>query len=338
VSTAAKVHLHQEVARERDVQFVLAGVPIVVEPDDTALLDSLTNWTRQALALTANAVLEEPLRIEIQANGGQPQPPVTARQIAAQGEWEALCDGDDVFTIFTHARGRIRLSAGRASLWLADDWWQMPLKLQQAPWLSTLAWLLRERGRFALHASAVARHGDGLLIAGESGSGKSTTALSLIQAGWDWLADDVALLESGATPSLHGFGRGFSFHPALAERLTGLCGEPVADKRFAAIDGLFAGRRVPTCRPVAVLLPRVTGDAQSRLERASPAEALLALLPASGFILARGAPRRAQAHLRALTDLVRAVPAYRLHAGRDIFGNGGALEALLDRHGIWGAR
>ncbi|MCG6941509.1 MAG: hypothetical protein LJE69_09690 [Thiohalocapsa sp.] len=225
-------------------------------------------------------------------------------------------------------------AAGRALLWLAEDWWREPLKLQQVPWLCTLAWLLRERDRFALHASAVARNGTGLLFAGESGSGKSSSALSLIHAGWDWLADDVALFQPGDTPHLHGIARGFGFHPALAERLPALPKEPTANKHFAALDGLYPGRRVAACRPAAVLLPRVTGQATSRLSRASPAAALLALLPASGILLASGTPDRAQAHLRALGGLVSAVPAYRLHAGQDIFGNGAALEALLAVHGV----
>jgi len=85
-------------------------------------------------------------------------------------------------------------------LWFAAGWGHEPLKSQQEPWLLTLIWLLRERGRYALHASAVARGGRALLMAGESGSGKSSTALSLIHTGWDWLADDVVLLESAQLP------------------------------------------------------------------------------------------------------------------------------------------
>jgi hypothetical protein len=217
---------------------------------------------------------------------------------------------------------------------LSERWWREHLKTQQDPWLLSLVWLQREQGRYALHASAVARGDQGLLIAGESGSGKSSTALSLIHQGWDWLADDVVLLEPGAPARLHGLARGFAFHPALAERLPDLKGEAAAEKRFADVATLFPGRQIDTCRTAALLFPRVTLTERSLLDRLSPAEALMALLPASGGILVGGAPDRSQAQLTALRDLVAGVPAYRLRAGRDIFGNGAALEALLAADGV----
>ncbi|MFO1429078.1 MAG: hypothetical protein U1F76_02885 [Candidatus Competibacteraceae bacterium] len=168
---------------------------------------------------------------------------------------------------------------------------QEPLKTQQEPWLLTLIWLLRERGRYALHASAVAWAERGLLIAGDSGSGKSTTALSLIHHGWDYLADDVVILEPGEPPRLHALARGFAFHPTLAARFPRLTGEAVADKRCTAIETLFPDRQIAACRVAALLFPRVVDAAVSRLEPLSSVEALSALLPASGGILA-GAARR----------------------------------------------
>lgn len=312
----------------------LAGVPVVVEADSHALLGRLADWSRQAFALTDTPATGPALRVAVRAHGAPPAPSGGAREVAAWGDWRMLCDGEQVFIAYPRARVTLHLAEARATLWLAETWWLEPLKLQQSPWLSLLGWLLRERGRYMLHASAVARDGKGLLLAGESGSGKSSSALALIQAGWDWLADDVALLEPGTGARIHGLARGFCFHPALAAQVPGLMGEPVAEKRFAAIEGLFPGRRVAACQPTAVLLPSVTGAAWSRLEPASPAEALLALLPASGLMLAGGSAARAQAHMQALQDLVSAVPAYRLWAGHDIFGNGAALAALLQAAGL----
>lgn len=51
--------------------------------------------------------------------------------------------------------------------------------------------LLTARGRQALHACAVERNGRAIAVAGESGSGKSTAALKLIDAGWRLLTDDL---------------------------------------------------------------------------------------------------------------------------------------------------
>ena len=56
--------------------------------------------------------------------------------------------------------------------------------------------LLAARGRQALHACAVARDGHGLAVAGGAGSGKSTAALSLIDAGWALVADDLLAFDA----------------------------------------------------------------------------------------------------------------------------------------------
>jgi hypothetical protein len=55
-----------------------------------------------------------------------------------------------------------------------------------------MGFLLRQRGYLALHASAVAIDGQGVLFVGDSGSGKSTTAAAFHSRGHELLADDVA--------------------------------------------------------------------------------------------------------------------------------------------------
>ena len=47
-----------------------------------------------------------------------------------------------------------------------------------------------------LHAAAVARGRDLVLLAGESGAGKTTLTLALLDAGWAYLSDDVAPVET----------------------------------------------------------------------------------------------------------------------------------------------
>ena len=56
------------------------------------------------------------------------------------------------------------------------------------------AFLFTQRGFSALHCTALSIKGRGLLISGISGSGKSTTALSLIKRGYAYLTDDIAMV------------------------------------------------------------------------------------------------------------------------------------------------
>lgn len=62
-----------------------------------------------------------------------------------------------------------------------------------------LSMLHMQRGEMAIHCSAVSFNGEAILIAGESGSGKSTVTTRFLDEGYSLMADDVALvkMESG---------------------------------------------------------------------------------------------------------------------------------------------
>lgn len=57
-----------------------------------------------------------------------------------------------------------------------------------------LAALLYQRGMLAFHAAALSNGESALLLAGDSGVGKSTLLAMLLQRGWRMLADDLAIV------------------------------------------------------------------------------------------------------------------------------------------------
>ena len=57
-----------------------------------------------------------------------------------------------------------------------------------------IAFLFQQRGCSAIHCSAIEVDEQAVLISGFSGAGKSTIALSLIDAGYRYLADDIAMV------------------------------------------------------------------------------------------------------------------------------------------------
>jgi energy-coupling factor transporter ATP-binding protein EcfA2 len=54
--------------------------------------------------------------------------------------------------------------------------------------------IIHQRGLLPLHASSLVKNGKALLICGESGAGKSTTAAALLQQGFRLLADDITVI------------------------------------------------------------------------------------------------------------------------------------------------
>lgn len=66
--------------------------------------------------------------------------------------------------------------------------------------LMGLAPLLRRQGLFLIHAFAASRDNEAVLFVGPSGSGKTSSGLALLEAGWQYLANDLAILSSDVTP------------------------------------------------------------------------------------------------------------------------------------------
>lgn len=82
-----------------------------------------------------------------------------------------------------------------------DDYWQL---------FRSLEWELHDylsrhvRDFHLLHSGAVARGGKGILFPGRSGSGKSSMTLSLVCKGYNYLSDELAVINP-STDELHAF-------------------------------------------------------------------------------------------------------------------------------------
>lgn len=186
--------------------------------------------------------------------------------------------------------------------------------------LFTLAFIecLKRRARFSLHAAGLAVGGRAILVAGTSGSGKSTTAVALLRAGFGFLSDDmVFLLPGGDGLTVGGFpdeidvtSETIRLFPELAG-LTGAAANPVNGKRSFRPEEIYDVALARPCAPAALVLAGTRVPGPSRLEAVGADEALLELAP--NVLLTDAAA--AQAHLEALAELTRACPCYRLQAG-----------------------
>lgn len=122
-----------------------------------------------------------------------------------------------------------------------------------------------------IHAACVASQGRGILLAGESGAGKSSLAWACARAGLTFVADDsVWLVRHGDVPSLIGKPQRMRFRPETVEILPELKGVPWLETvigkrsfeiRTAEVPGL---ETAPRCRPwkLVLLARRPNGPAE----------------------------------------------------------------------------
>lgn len=184
------------------------------------------------------------------------------------------------------------------------------------------AFLLGRLGRTLAHAGAVvAPDGRAWLLVGGTFSGKSSTCVSLIRGGWDYLADDNVVLGTGPDGVwVEGWPRRFNLDHGYASRASqGVRGRvdpeafgPGRWRRAAPLGGL--------------LFPRVEAERPTALEAMSSVDALGGLLQQSPWLL--GDPGTAPDVLTLLRR-VAGMPAFGLRLGANSYGNPEQLQTVL---------
>lgn len=190
---------------------------------------------------------------------------------------------------------------------------------------------LTEQDVQLVHAAAVGRPDGCLLLVGNSGSGKTSTALSCLPSDLGHLGEDYCLVTDGEPPSV------FSLYnsakvgmesikrlPFLRELLVEM---PDRNTEKALLDlHLHApGKLLATAPLRAIAIPEIVEREETVARPASSGVALAALAP-STLLQLPGTGERAMARLSAL---VRSVPCHRLEVGSDPSKIPAAIDSLL---------
>lgn len=199
---------------------------------------------------------------------------------------------------------------------------------------SLLLWM-RDRGIQAVHAGLVARNGAGVLFGGPGGSGKTTTAVTCLRAGYQYLADDYVGLERLTDGAWFGHSLYSSSHfePHHLQRFPDLAPHAMPgklereDKHMVLLSGLFPEGFANGAAIRAIALPRVVPRVETTFRPASKVAVLKQLAPSSLFQLPfLGAGR---ARFETMAALVESVPTYWLELGSHLPGIPEAIGRML---------
>jgi hypothetical protein len=202
---------------------------------------------------------------------------------------------------------------------------------------------LRRRGQFLIHAFAATSPlpaGEGLgvmanpkaiLLVGSIGSGKTTTGLALLNAGWQLLSNDSPILRAPdevlSYPGLlAAYPETYTRFPATAHLSTLAPAGVGRQKITAAAESLWPNVWQESARATAIFFPQVEARAEHALEPLRPPDALKLLLP---HAIEQWDKAMMPAHLALLTEFAKTVPAYRLRLGPNVHGLPNLLAATI---------
>jgi hypothetical protein len=249
-------------------------------------------------------------------------PPVWQREeLQKRGEISSLSN-DRICTYFqwgANALSVLDLKRNLGIYWVNKPeelpYWETgsPLKNIFQQWFS-------QSHKQMIHAGAVGLSTGGVLIVGKGGMGKSTTALTCLKSDLFYLSDDYTLVSVDSLPHAYSLYSSAKKKPNDIERLPWL--KPLIhnsnhldqEKALYFLAEYFSERIINNFPIKAILIPRIMGQVDSKLEPTSAIAALTALVPST----IKQLPGTGKEACDRMTQLTQKLPSYYLNLGTDL--------------------
>ncbi len=193
--------------------------------------------------------------------------------------------------------------------------------------------LLKRRGFYTLHATALEKDGQGILIPGCSGRGKTTAFISLLRSGYRCLSDDHPLLhENNGELELLAFEEkvdvtenSLKFFPEFQNASDEKLPQGFW-KRYFYIEDFYDDRFAMSCRPRMLLFPQIVDVPTSSVQSLKKTRALEELLPETLAVFDK---QVAKQEFQFLSRLVNQLDCYQLYFGHDVLDLPKLIDPLL---------
>jgi len=259
----------------------------------------------------------------ISTGAKMPAPPWSNDDYLARGEIRGYND-DRIRTAFilgeTAGLNMLDMHRGQALFWVKDAH-SIPYYETGAPLRTIMYWWHCSRGYQVVHSGAIGFSDGGVLLVGRGGSGKSTSCLACLGSELKYAADDYCIVATSPNPHVFSLYSTAKLKGALdLTRFPDLAGYVSNSERVGEEKALFfLHEHLPNSIinnfPLrALLIPSVKVDSDAYVERISSAQGLASLAPSSIFQNSGAS----HSEFRALSEIVRTLPCYRLVVGEKI--------------------
>jgi hypothetical protein len=305
--------------------YLLSNVNLLVKCHDQQISQKVIETFDDCFFLekAANQPNFPRLTLRYKNNNFTSKTPESAKQLVCSASLCVLKNGNVCYLLKGNSVFQLELAKSIGTGFIDADFWKIPPKSKQEFFMLSLLWLLRPNNIYALHANGIVKDGIGFLFVGGTGSGKSTTAISLIRQGWEFLSDDVTLLRSDSKKiEAMAFVKGFSIDPQLASRCPELRGlEETSSwnesKIYINTESLYPDQFLSCCLPKVLIFPKIVSRRKSKLLPVDWAKALILLIENSGGIMLD--KNMADNQIKVLKQLIYQTSSYQLLAGLDLY-------------------
>ncbi len=318
--------------------YVFAGKIIVMHFYSKALAETMTraiSHNETAAEKTADLTINlwDSVSTGLSFPGPWSNPDYVFEQKTETGERQA----DSFMGVYLNGEETLNLydEKNNTAYFWTDDARDLPDWISAAPVRTILHWFLSKNHVHLIHGASIGMNGQSVLLTAKGGSGKSTTALSCLMAGMDYLADDYVGIETGDTMLAHSLYSSVKItpnslrsFPEMHDKIwnTKSMGTDVDNgKGIVFLSEFFPQQIVRQAHLAAIMIPTIKNRAETRIVPATKLQAMLALTPTTLFQL----PLARSTKLGELKEIISETPCYFLELGSTIREVPGALEAFF---------
>jgi hypothetical protein len=203
------------------------------------------------------------------------------------------------------------------------------------PFQSIIHWILEDAGWHMAHAAVVGFQGKGALLVGNSGSGKSTTALTcLMNPELQFLCDDKCMLSLDPNPRAFAIYNAVKLNHDVKDRfpffnkmIVGTDEFAKKGKNLAFLYPEFKDKTVTRLQINSILIPRINTHGPFGISPASPAAAFRVFGPSTSIWVPLSGP----SNYRFLRSFTEKIPCYYLDLAPELQRNAACIKDHLIR-------